>query len=58
MPLLPVAMDQQEWQQDVSKRFDALSSAITDKKRVKRWELPEFSGEQQTDAEEWLDLAR
>ena len=51
-------MDQREWQENVQQQFDALSSAMSGKKRVKRWELPEFSGEQSTDAEEWLDLAK
>ena len=50
-------MDQQEWQDNVQQQFDALSSAMSGKKRVKRRELPDFSGEQSTDAEEWLDLA-
>ena len=50
-------MDQSEWQEDVQQRFDALSSAMSGTKRVKRRELPEFSGIQSTDAEEWLDLA-
>ena len=50
-------MDQREWQEDVTQRFDALSIAMTGKKKVKCRELPEFSGEQSTDAEEWLDLA-
>ena len=57
LPLLPSAMEPKEWQDDVQQRFDALSSAMSGKKRVKRRELPEFSGEQSTDAEEWLDLA-
>ena len=30
---------------------------MSGKKRVKQRELPEFSGEQSTDAEGWLDLA-
>ena len=50
-------MDQREWQENVQQQIDALSSAISGKKRVKRRELPEFSGTQSTDAEEWLDLA-
>ena len=50
-------MERDQWQEDVQQRFDALSSAMSGKKRVKRRELPEFSGEQSTDAEEWLDLA-
>ena len=50
-------MDQREWQDNVQHQFDALSSAMSGKKRVKRRELPDFSGEQSTDAEEWLDLA-
>ena len=50
-------MDQEEWQDNVQQQFDALSSAMSGKKRVKRRELPEFTGEQSTDAEEWLDLA-
>ena len=50
-------MDQEEWQDNVQQQFDALSSVMSGKKRVKRRELPDFSGEQSTDAEEWLDLA-
>ena len=50
-------MDQEEWQENVQQQFDALSNVMTDTKRVKRRELPDFSGAQSTDAEEWLDLA-
>ena len=57
LPLLPLAMEQREWQENVQQLFDALSSAMSGKKRVKRRELPVFSGTQSTDAEEWLDLA-
>ena len=50
-------MEQKQWQEDVVKNFDALQSAINNKKRHKHRELPDFSGAQHHDAEEWLDLA-
>ena len=50
-------MEPSLWQEDVSKKFDALQSAIGNKRKHKHRELPDFSGAQHHDAEEWLDLA-